>query len=67
MSEQDPTDLAHKEVSAFYLTGAESRAFFSVEEGGQTHVFQLSAPQVRQLGLICLHVAHRLEQGKTAP
>ncbi len=60
-------DNSPKEVKSFYLAGAEHRAFFSVEDAGQTHVFELSDVQLAELGRICLHVAQRLEQGKTAP
>jgi hypothetical protein len=67
MREEAPDELPPKEVSSFFLTGAGKRAYFSVEEGGHTHVFQLSTHQLMQLGQICLHVAQRLEQGKTAP
>ncbi len=60
-------EMPAKDVSSFYLTGAGMRAYFSVEEGGQTYTFQFTPNQLLQLGQICLHVAQRLEQGKTGP
>ena len=54
-------------VTSFYIFGADDQAFLSVEiDGVQRHEFQLCAEQVARLGQICVHVANRLEQGKTA-